>query len=155
MAGLLLGLATILLGRSRISGNGWSLSGNAALVIPFGVGPAVVAGGWSAIVLRMRDHPQWLQLGVASGLVGLLLVACSFLSLILFGPAGRDIGATGSILFGFLLYGWLLAGPVIAATISAPDPPRNGPPVWSIVAVLILPVSLIAGCSASAAIAPG
>ena len=155
IAGLLLGLLTILLSRSDISGNGWSLSGNAALVVPFGVGPALVAGGWSAIVLRMRDHPRWLQLGVGSGLVGLVLVACSFLSLILFGPARRDAGATGSIFFGFLVYGWLLGGPIVAAIIPAPDPPRSEMPWWSIIAALVLPLGLVAGCSATTSMSPG
>jgi O-antigen ligase len=155
LAGIVLGAVTIVLSHTRISGNGWSLSGNAALVVPFGVGPAVVASGWSAIVLRMRDHPRWLQFGVGIGLVGLVLVACSFLSLILFGPARRDAGATGSIFFGFLVYGWVLAGPLVGAIIPAPDPPRPGAPVWSIVAALILPVSLIAGCSATTAIPLG
>lgn len=131
------------------------MSGNAALVIPFGLGPAVVAGAWSAIVLRMRDHPRWLQLGALSGVFGLGLVAASFLSLILFGPAARDLGATAAILFGFLLYGWLLGGPVVASLVDAPDSPRRSPPIWSILGMLLLPLSLIAGCSAASAVAAG
>ena len=155
IAGLLLGLVTILLSRSDISGNGWSLSGNASLVIPFGVGPAVVAGGWSAIVLRMRDHPRWIQLGILSGLFGLAFVAASFLSLIVFGPGARDLGATAALLFGFLLYGWLLGGPVVAALIDAPDSPRPGPPIWSVVGILVLPLSLVAGCTAGTTVLAG
>ena len=62
-SGVALWLLTTLLSRSTISGNGWSLAGNGALIIPFGLGPAVVAGGWTAIILRMRGHPRWLQLG--------------------------------------------------------------------------------------------
>ena len=146
---------TILLSHSKISGNGWSLSGNAALVIPFGVGPAVVAGGWSAIVLRMRDHPRWIQLGLISGMFGLALVAASFLSLIAFGPGARDLGATAAILFGFLLYGWLLGGPIAAALIDAPDSPRSSPPIWSFVGLLLLPLSLVAGCTAGTAVLGG
>src|SRR4030088_302917 len=107
IAGAGLWVLTISLGRSNLSGNGWALSGNGALIIPFGLGPAVVAGGWAAIILRMRGHPRWLQLGIASGLFGLALTAGSLLSLIAFGPAGRDAGATASLFFGFLLYGWL------------------------------------------------
>jgi hypothetical protein len=66
------------------------------MIIPFGVGPAVVAGGWAGIILRMRDHPPWLLLGIGSALIGLALVAASLLCLVVFGPQGRDAGATGS-----------------------------------------------------------
>src|SRR4030088_1717467 len=113
IAGVLLWILTILVGRWGFSGNGWALSGNRALIIPFGVGPAVVAGGWAAIILRMRGHRRWLQLGIASGLVGLALTAGSVLSIIAFGPAGRDAGTTVALFFGFLLYGWLLASATV------------------------------------------
>jgi hypothetical protein len=154
IAGVALWVLTIVLSRSRLSGNGWALSGNGALIIPFGIGPAVVAGGWAAIILRMRGHPRWLQLGIGSGLVGLALTAGSLLSLIAFGPAGRDAGATASLFFGFLLYAWVLASAIVAATIRAPDPARQGPPFWSIAAILLLPVTLVAGCEASAGLLP-
>ena len=154
VAGVLLWVLTIGLSRSNISGNGWALSGNSALIIPFGLGPAVVAGGWTAIVLRMRGHPRWLQLGIASSLVGLALTSGILLSLIVFGPAGRDAGATASLFFGFLLYAWLLASVIVAAMIRAPDPKRSGPPFWSIAAILLLPVTLVAGCEAGAGLMP-
>src|SRR6184192_4796035 len=72
-SGVALWLLTTLLSRTTISGNGWSLAGNGALIIPFGLGPATVAAGWTAIILRMRGHPRWLQFGVASGLIALVL----------------------------------------------------------------------------------
>jgi hypothetical protein len=147
LAGVLLWIVTIVVSRSGLSGNG-------ALIIPFGIGPAVVAGGWAAIILRMRGHPRWLQLGIGSGLVGLALTAGSLLSLIAFGPGARDAGATASLFFGFLLYGWLLASALVAAMIPAPDPERHGPPFWSIAAILLLPVALIAGCEAGAGLLP-
>jgi len=68
-------LLTTLLSRTTISGSGWSLAGNGALIIPFGLGPAIVAAGWTAIILRMRGHPRWLQFGVASGLIALVVRA--------------------------------------------------------------------------------
>jgi hypothetical protein len=158
LAGLIAGAAlwvlTTGLSHAGISGNGWSLSGNGVLIIPFGLGPAIVAGGWSAIILRMRGHPRWLQLGIASGLIGLALVAGSLVSLIVFGPSARDAGATASLFFGFLLYGWLLAAAIIAAMVPAPDPARQSPPIWSIAAILLLPVTLIAGCQAGAGLLP-
>ena len=159
LVGVLTALAlwalTTFASRSHISGNGWSLFGNGALIIPFGLGPAVVAGGWAAIILRMRGHPRWLQLGIGSGLVGLALVAANLLSLIIFGPNARDAGATASLFFGFLLYAWLLASAIAAAMIPAPDPARHGPPFWSIAAILLLPVTLIGGCETGTLVLPG
>ena len=38
--------------------------------------------------------------------------------------------------------------------IGAPDPKRHGPPFWSIAAILLLPVTLVAGCEAGAGILP-
>ena len=125
IAGVGIWLLTTLLSRSTISGNGWSLAGNGALVVPFGLGPAVVAAGWTGIILRMRGH-----------------------------PAHRDAGATGSLLFGFLLYGWLLACSIVAVLIPAPDPARSSPPVWSIAAIVLLPATLIAGCEAGTIVLP-
>ncbi len=154
LVGVLLWIVTIVLSRSGLSGNGWSLSGNGALIIPFGIGPAVVAGGWAAIILRMRGHQRWLRLGIGSGLVGLALTAGSLLSLIAFGPGARDAGATASLFFGFLLYGWLVASAIVAAMIAAPDPERHGPPLWSIAAILLFPVTLIAGCEAGVGLLP-
>ena len=145
-SGVALWLLTTLLSRSTISGNGWSLSGNGALIVPFGLGPAIVAAAWTAIILRMRGHPRWLQLGFGSGLVALALVAGSILSLVAFGPSHRDAGATGALLFGFLLYGWLLASSIVSVLIPAPDPARAGVPVWAIAAILLLPLTLIGGC---------
>src|ERR1700674_3142291 len=154
IAGVLLWILTIVVSHWGLSGNGWALSGNGALIIPFGIGPAVVAGGWAAIILRMRGHPRWLQLGIGSGLISLALAAGSLLSLIAFGPGARDAGATASLFFGFLLYLWLLASAIVAAMIPAPDPERRGPPFWSITAILVLPVTLIAGCEAGAGLLP-
>ena len=93
VAGLCLWILTIALSRGNVSGDGWTLSGNGALVVPFGIGPAVVAGGWAGIILRMRGHPHWQLLGVGGALVGLALVAASVLCLIVFGPRGRDASA--------------------------------------------------------------
>ena len=107
VAGLCLWVLTIAVSRGRLSGDGWPLAGNAALVVPFGIGPALVAGGWAAIILRMRAHPRWLQLAIGSGVIGLALAAASLLSLVVFGPQGRDADATASLFFGFLLYGSL------------------------------------------------
>lgn len=150
VAGLALWALTTFVSRSHLSG----LSGNEALIVPFGLGPAIVAGGWAMVILRMRAHPRWLQLGIGSGLIGVALVAASLLSLIAFGPAARDAGSTASLFFGFLLYGWLLGSAIAASMVLAPDPERAGPPFWSIAAILLIPVTLIGGCEAGAALVP-
>jgi hypothetical protein len=149
-AGLCLWALTMAVSRGRVSGPGWSLAGNSALIIPFGIGPAIVAAGWAGTVLRMRGHPRWLRLAIGTGLVGLALAAASLLSLVAFGPQARDAGATASLFFGFLLYGWPLGSAIVAALIPAPDPDRGGPPFWAITAILVLPVTVIGGCEAGA-----
>jgi hypothetical protein len=154
VAGIVLWVLTTMLSHSHLSGSGWSLSGNGILVIPFGLGPAVVAGGWAAIILRMRGHPRWLSLGTLGGAVGVGFVGASLLSLIVFGPAHREIGSTAALFFGFLLYGWILVAAIIGGLIPAPDPDRHGPPFWSIAAIALLPVTLIAGCEAGVGLLP-
>ncbi|HEY9286920.1 MAG TPA: hypothetical protein VIT43_02745 [Candidatus Dormibacteraeota bacterium] len=154
LAGLLLWLLSVAVSHAHITGNGWSLAGNGILIIPFGLGPAIVSAAWAAIILRLRCHPRWLELGLGSGLIGLLLLLGSFLSLVLFGARNRDLGATGSLFFGFLLYGWILGSGITAGLVPAPDPPRAQPPWWSIAAMLLMPVTLIAGCEAGAGILP-
>src|SRR2546423_14712619 len=74
-SGIGIWLLTTLLSRTTISGNGWSLAGNGALIIPFGLGPAIVAAGWTAIILPIRGHPRWLQFGAAAGPVARVLGA--------------------------------------------------------------------------------
>src|SRR3989442_3404158 len=98
-AGVSLWILTIVLSRSNVSGNGWALSGNGALIIPFGVGPAVVAGGLTALLLLVRGHRRWLPLRIAGSLGGLSPNSRRLLSPIAFPPAGRDAGATASPLF--------------------------------------------------------
>jgi hypothetical protein len=154
VAGLCLWVLTIAVSRGNISGDGWSLSGNGALIVPFGIGPAVVAGGWAGIILRMRGHPRWLLLGIGSGLISLAVAAASMLVLLVFGPRSRDAGAAASLFFGFVLYGWLLGSAIVAALIPAPDPNRRGPPFWSIAAIALLPIALIAGCEAGTGVLP-
>src|SRR5712692_3463170 len=154
VAGLCLWGLTIAVSRGYLSGDGWSLSGNGALIVPFGIGPALVAGGWAGIILRMRAHPRWLLLGIGSALIGLAVTAASLLSIVLFGPRSRDAGAAASLFFGFVLYGWLLGSAIVAALIPAPDPDRPGPPFWSIASILLLPITLIAGCEAGIGVLP-
>jgi hypothetical protein len=73
LAGIVLDVLTFLVARYGPSGSdgiAWSFRGNGALIVPFGLGPAVLAGGWTALVLHGRPGVRWLRWGIAAGLVG-------------------------------------------------------------------------------------
>jgi hypothetical protein len=53
-----------------------------------------------------------------------------------------------------IVYGWLPGSAVVAALIPALDPDRRGPPFWSIAALILLPITLIAGCEAGTGVLP-
>jgi hypothetical protein len=152
-AGLLIWLLTIAASRSRLSGPNWSLSGNGALIVPFGIGPALIAGGWTAIILRLRGHPQWMRLGVAAAGLGILFVLLSLLSLIVFGGSGA-IGVGGSLLFEIAGFLWLLASPLIALLMRVSGGSARRPIRWSVAAAVLLPIALLAGCQAGASAIP-
>jgi hypothetical protein len=80
--GLILSLLTSLLASQGPAGDSWSLRGNGALIVPFGLGPALIAAGWTAIVAHFRAQPRWTVLGAAARLVGLGLAIVSPLALV-------------------------------------------------------------------------
>jgi hypothetical protein len=71
--GILLAVATHALSLSNIGGANWSLRGNGALVVPFAGGPALLAGGWTALGLWRLRAPGWMRLGLAGGAGALVL----------------------------------------------------------------------------------
>src|SRR5690349_10953691 len=73
VAGIALALLTALLSNSNIGGDGWSLSGNGALIVPFALGPAVLAAGWVMLALREAGNAAWLNGGLGAGGVALVL----------------------------------------------------------------------------------
>ena len=58
LAGCLLAVLTSLVARSGPQGDGWSFRGNGALIVPFCLGPAVLAGAWAALALHYERSPQ-------------------------------------------------------------------------------------------------
>src|SRR5207237_5469386 len=71
--GCVLDVLTFLLARYGPSGGDvgpWSFRGNGALVVPFGLGPAVLAAGWTALALHGRLEVRWLRWSVGVGVVG-------------------------------------------------------------------------------------
>ena len=74
VSGAVLELLTVLLAAYGPSGPGWSLRGNGALVVPLGLGPSVLAGDWTARVLRSHARPHWLRTSAVVVAIGILLV---------------------------------------------------------------------------------
>ena len=99
----------------------WSFRGNGALIVPFGLGPAMVAGVWTALVLHYRSVAHWRLWSIASGLVGTGFAAGSVLLLIVFGSDAQrpsDWLSVASV-------GWMVVAPVIAIVVP-PVQHRDG-----------------------------
>ena len=141
-AGVALDVLTFLVARygpQGGTGDSWSLRGNGALLVPFGVGPAVLAGAWSALVLHARGVPHWLRKGGLFGLMGAAFAGASVLVLIEFGSAGPGL----SELLVVPTWLWVGAAPLLAAALS---PVHRGPgaqqwPLYGLAAVLF-PITL-------------
>ena len=62
-----------LISRTDISGDGWSLRGNGALIVPVVAGPALMAAGWAALALWFRGEPGGLTGAFLAGALTILL----------------------------------------------------------------------------------
>jgi hypothetical protein len=102
------------------SGEPWSFRGNGAIVVPFGMGPAILADLWTSLVLRARSARRWRQLGLAAGGVGLALLLAGIVAVMLFGVAG--IPVSGWLLVAALV--WMVAAPLRAVFAPVPVEPR-------------------------------
>lgn len=89
-AGIGLAVVTDALSRTDIGGAGWTLRGNGALVVPFSLVPALLAGGWVALARwRVGDDRYGLSGGIAAagGLAGGALISAGpVLAMAVFGP---------------------------------------------------------------------
>ncbi|MBJ7598992.1 MAG: hypothetical protein DLM67_07255 [Candidatus Nephthysia bennettiae] len=119
--GVVLGLMTSLLAARGPSGEGWSLRGNGALIVPFGLAPALVAAGWAAIVAHFRGLPRWPLLGALAGLVGVGLVVLSLVALIAGGSSGTAVSAVATLLVPL----WTLTAPLVVSMLPARGGPRE------------------------------
>jgi|SRR5713226_2074589 len=123
VAGVLLDVVAFPVARYGPQADGWSFRGNGALAIPFGLGPAVLAGFWTALVLRDRGFARWLELGFAAGLVGTGFLLISVIVLALFNSAAMDVSSAMT----FFILAWLVVAPVLAALIPGPaQSPHSG-----------------------------
>ena len=153
MAGLVLEVSTFLLARygpSGTDGASWSFRGNGALVVPFGLGPAALAGGWAAIVRHYRGAADWRTWGVGASLAGALPVLASAVSIALPGPTAIVASQT---LF-LVVLAWTLVAPGLAAVL--PATPRRGRrgTLSHVLAAALLVVGLLASFSLAAVVAP-
>jgi len=97
LAGVLIAVLTEVVSRSQIGGEGWSLRGNGALVLPLAMTPAILAGGWAGLARWSARDRRWGVTALAAG--GAALIAAG---LIAFGPVivvaalGEDALSGGS-----------------------------------------------------------
>ena len=128
LAGVVLGGAVSVLAfyvaRYGPSGGTWSFKGNGALVVYTAV-PAVLAGGWTALVVHARGSRAWPILGLGAGLVGLVIAVAGAVVLPL-SSAGDAANTLGSTIASIALVGWMLAAPVAAALIPLKGDGRSG-----------------------------
>ena len=153
VAGVFLDVATFLVARYGPEADSFSYRGNGALAVPFGLGPAILAGAWVALVLRYRGFARWKEIGLAAGLVNIFLLLVSVLLLVLFDSAA--FGVSTALTFAILV--WMIIAPVVAAFVAAPpkrDEPRELPGHVGAGALLAV-VLVLAFVAAEAVLAPG
>lgn len=113
LAGVLLDVLTFLVARYGPQAGSWSFRGNGALVVPLGLGPAVLAAGWTAILLHARGVPGWARIGFMAGMVGMLLVVTSAAAVLLLDM----VGAFAAQLLILATWVWMLVAPLLAAVV--------------------------------------
>jgi hypothetical protein len=139
--GVLLGILTYVLATAGPSGPGWSLRGNGALIVPFGLGPALLAAEWTAITGHLRSLPNWMTLGLGAGLAGVALVAASLVALAVGGP----VGTAGSAVLSLLAAVWMFVAPLLAALVPAPARGRSDGLGVHLLAALVLAIAVVVG----------
>jgi hypothetical protein len=140
--GVALGLLTSLLAASGPGGEGWSLRGNGALIVPFGLAPALVAAGWAGVVAHLRSLPNWPVYGFLAGLVGVGLSAASLLSVVAGGSGGTAVAAVATLLVPL----WTLAAPLVVSMLPSRGGARErGGAGAHVLAAIALPVAMVAG----------
>jgi len=116
VAGVLLDVLTFGVARYGPSGSdgiAWSFRGNGALIVPFGLGPALLAAGWTALVLHGRPGVRWLRWGIAAGLVGVgIFLANGVVSM-----SGTAVGMSVANVLTLANWVWMLVAPALAVIV--------------------------------------
>jgi len=107
-AGVFLASLTNFLANTNIGGPGWSFRGNGALWVPFGIGPAFLAMGWSALALHCRRARRWERWAGVSLLIGVVVACLGLLSLML-----SRLGTGWYMSLSFLPWLWAILAPVL------------------------------------------
>src|SRR5256885_16357090 len=115
LAGALISVLGFVVARYGPAGDSWSLRGNGALAV-YTLVPVLLAAGWTAFVLRARSVGSWLILGLAAGLVALVIALADALLIPLFGT-GAD-ASLGPVLL-IALVAWMVVAPALATRIPA------------------------------------
>jgi hypothetical protein len=152
LAGIALAIMTFLVARYGPQGDSWSFRGNGALIVPVGLGPAVLAGVWTALVLHYRSSPRWLMVSVGAGLVGALFVVAS-IAVILFGTARLRL--SNSFIISNLA--WMVVAPVLAAVLPVAGRSHERTLrllVVHVAAAVLCPVALAGGLLAASRVLP-
>jgi len=113
VAGAFVSVFAFLLARYGPAGDSWSFRGNGALAA-YTLVPALVAGGWTALVLRYRGRDDWLKWGFGALAVGLVL---DVLEAALLPVAGTSVAVAlgGPLLVALAV--WAVVAPVLAWTV--------------------------------------
>ncbi len=152
VAGVALDAVAFLVARYGPEGDSWSLRGNGALIVPIGLGPAILAGGWTALASRYRGSPHWLVLGLAGFIIGTTFVVASVLVLVFF---GSDAGAASSNVLTLLILVWMLVAPWLARFVRAPGQQvRRGELGGHVIAGVFFAIAVFAAFAASGLVLP-
>lgn len=108
-SGGVVSLAAFVLARYGPAGDSWSFRGNGALAA-YSLIPALLAGGWTAVVMDHRGRP-WAGMAAAAAGVGLALAVVDAALLPVFGP-GTDQTVGPIVLLA--LAAWTVVSPVAA-----------------------------------------
>jgi hypothetical protein len=151
VAGVAVGVVAFLLARYGPAGDGWSFRGNGALAA-FTLVPVLLTGGWTALALLARSHPDWLGLALGAALVSFLLALADAILLPLFGSDADRV--LGPILLLSLLI-WSVAAPIVALRIASPRQADSRPSVRSyLAAAVVLLVAINIGLVVSQMVIP-
>lgn len=128
--------------------DGWSLRGNGALFVVFGFGPAILAAGWTLLVLRYRRHGSAVALGAGAGLIAAGLAAMGPL-LLLLGLSAETGARTQDDLSGVELL-WVIGTPIVAAFLPVPRVADAGScprpsAAWFVSSAVALPFAVMLG----------
>jgi hypothetical protein len=121
--GAAISLLAFRLARYGPADGSWSFRGNGALAA-YTLVPALLAGGWTAVVLHRRRLP-WPGPALAAGLVGVVLAALDAALLPVLG-AGAD-QTVGPVMLAALL-AWAVVAPALATRIPRRTAGRPVPP---------------------------